>query len=164
MVHPKLHKINLHNVTHFSIPKPQGTDVRSSQLTPYCHISLPYIMKFVIDAKHPRSQSTLLHCAMCQHVECRLLILLFFLCHLLIVGAFVLHIAREGQVEWTTLVQVDRRTNSNSPHISFVSFHDVTCYTNFIVSHIHVNTTKLRNIMCTLVAASVILRSLECMF
>jgi hypothetical protein len=27
----------------------------------------------------------------------------FFLCHLLNVGACVRHIAREGQVEWTTL-------------------------------------------------------------
>ena len=41
-------------------------------------------------------------------------------------------------------------------------FHNVTCYTNSIVSHIHVNTTKLRNITCTLVATSVIIQSLEC--
>ncbi len=27
----------------------------------------------------------------------------FFLCHLLNVGACICHIAREGQVEWTTL-------------------------------------------------------------
>ena len=41
-------------------------------------------------------------------------------------------------------------------------FHSVTWYTNCIVSLIHVNTTKLRNITCTLVATCVILRSLEC--
>ena len=46
---------------------------------------------------------------------------------------------------------------------SFVLSHNVTCYTNFIVSRIHVNTTKLRNTTCTLVATGVILRSLECM-
>ena len=42
-------------------------------------------------------------------------------------------------------------------------FHSVTCYTNFIISRIHVNTTKLCNITCTLVATGVILRSLGCL-
>ena len=41
-------------------------------------------------------------------------------------------------------------------------FHSVTCYTNSVASLIHVNTTKLRNITCTLVAMGVILQSLEC--
>ena len=43
----------------------------------------------------------------------------------------------------------------------FVLFHSVTCYTNFVVSCIHVNTAKLHNITCTLVATGVIIRSLE---
>ena len=38
-------------------------------------------------------------------------------------------------------------------------FHSVTCYTNSIVSRIHVNTKKPRNIMCTLVATCVIQQS-----
>jgi hypothetical protein len=82
-------------------------NVRSSTLTPYCHISLPYITNFVINANHLRSQPTPSHCAMCQHVECHLLmliyILLLFLCYLLNVGSSIRHIAWEGQVEWTTL-------------------------------------------------------------
>ena len=51
---------------------------------------------------------------------------------------------------------------SNCLHISLVLFHNVTCYTDSIVSHIHINTTKLYNITCTLLATSVILWSLEC--
>ena len=42
-------------------------------------------------------------------------------------------------------------------------FHSVTYYIDsMLVSLVHVNTTKLCNITCTLVATGVILRSLEC--
>ena len=81
----------------------------------------------------------------------------FFFLHLLNVGACVCHISQEGQVEWTT------------PHhttplkmLHFMLFHSVTCYANCGVSRIHVNTTKLCNVTCTLVATGAILRSFEC--
>ena len=52
--------------------------------------------------------------------------------------------------------------NSYHPrNVDFGLFHNITCYTNSLLSCIHVNTTKLLNITCTLVPTSMILRSLE---
>ena len=54
--------------------------------------------------------------------------------------------------------------NSNSCHyynVHFMLFHNITCYTNSLLSRIHVTTTKLLNTRCTLVATSVILWSWE---
>ena len=75
----------------------------------------------------------------------------FFLCHLLV----HVYVISPGKVKWS------------GPHHTiklwyFGLFHNVTCYTKYMVSHIHVNTRKLRNITCTLIATGVILRSLEC--
>ena len=43
--------------------------------------------------------------------------------------------------------------------VDFVLFHNFTCYTNPLLSRIHVNTTQPLHVMCTLVATSVILQS-----
>ena len=69
------------SIIHSNIPKSQGTDVCSSNLTPYRHISLPYITNFLINASHQRSQPTPTPSlyTMCQYMECHLLILILLL-------------------------------------------------------------------------------------
>jgi hypothetical protein len=47
-------------------------------------------------------------------------------------------------------------------NVDFVSFHNVTCCTNPLLSCILVNTANLMIIMCTLVATGVILGRLDC--
>ena len=138
-------------------------DVSSSNLIPYCHILslISQNLSFMQTTKEVNPHPRIVPCVNMWSVTF-LFLFFFFLCHLLNVGACIRHITQEfpSGVEHTSVG--DKRTNSNCPHISFVLFHSVTCYTDSIVSHIHVNTTKLRNITCTLVATSVILRGLEC--
>ena len=163
-VHPKLRNINFHNVTHSLISQ----NPRERMFTVYISLFIVTFLSLVsqnlslmqiTQEVNPHTCS-----APCVNMwSVTFLFLFFFLCHLLDVGARVHHMTREGQVEWTYHTSVgDGRTNSKWPHISFVLFHTVTCYTKSIVSRIHVDTTKLRNNTCTLVATGVILRSLEC--
>ena len=70
-------------------------------------------------------------------------------------------IKRNHQIILTTLSHASHCHHCNYYHycnVDFVLFHNVTCYNTFFLSRIHVNTTKLLNITCTLVATSVILR------
>ena len=65
----------------------------------------------------------------------------------------------------TTRSHTSRCCHCNYCHyynVHFVELHNVTCYTNLLLSCIHANTTKLHNITCTLVATSVILGRSKC--
>ena len=46
-------------------------------------------------------------------------------------------------------------------NVDFMLFHNITCYTNSLLSRIHGNIAYLLNITCTLVATSMILGRLE---
>ena len=63
--------------------------------------------------------------------------------------------------------QRNQITRSHASHchycnVNFVLFHNVTCYTNPLLSCFQVNTTNLLNTTCTLVATCMILGRLEC--
>jgi hypothetical protein len=49
-------------------------------------------------------------------------------------------------------------------NVDFVLFHSVTCYTNPLLSRIHIDIANLLNITCTLVAIGMILWRLERIF
>ena len=93
-----------------------------------------------------------------KHVGCHLLMLMLMLILFLmpLVECWCMHMphfpGRPSGVDHTTPFKMWH----------FVLFHSVTCYTNSLVSHIHVNNIKLCNITSTLVATSVTLWSLEC--
>ena len=76
----------------------------------------------------------------------------------------------QGVFDMKIIHQRIQTTSSHASHcyhchhcnVDFVLFHNVTCCANSLLSCIHVNTTYLLNIMCTLVATCVILGRLEC--
>ena len=155
-IHPKLYSVNPHNITQSLIsqnPRERMFVVHSpflivtfvsliswilslmqatKEVHPHPHIAPCVNMLSVTPYSYPSSSS----CATCWKL----------------VHAYV---TSPGKTKWSGPHQ--QRWEEND-----FKFHSVTCYANSLVSHIHVNTTKLRNITCTLVTTSVILWSLEC--
>ena len=77
LIYPKLHNINPHNVTHSLISWYPRERMFIIQFSLLIVTFLPLISQvFVINANYQRSQPTPSHCAMCQYVECHLLLLL----------------------------------------------------------------------------------------
>ena len=104
VVHPKLHNINLCNITHSLIYRNSKERMfLVHNLAPYCHISLPYITRFAINANHRRNQPTPSYCVICQYMECFLLILILnfimSLVELLVHGFVTLFGKAKGEVD-----------------------------------------------------------------
>jgi hypothetical protein len=154
-LHPKLHNINLHNVTHSLISRNLREQMFVVQIS-LLIVTFLFLILHTLSLMQTTKKSThtlaLRHVSICgvspsysdsssSYVTCWML-----------VHAYA---TLPGKAKWS------------GPHhiikmLHFVLFHSVRCYTNSIVSCIHVNTTKLRNITCTLVATCVILHTLEC--
>jgi hypothetical protein len=97
-IHPKLCNINLHNVTLSSIPK---LVIQISLLIVTLLSLISQILSLMQTTQEVNPHPRIAPCVNMWSVTF-LFLFLFFLCHLLNVGACVWHIAQEGQVEWTT--------------------------------------------------------------
>ena len=82
-IHPKLCNANLHNVMPTSLISQKPRERMFIGFTPYCHIFLPCITKFVINANHQRKLThtlALRHVSTCKvssssfHVTCWILV------------------------------------------------------------------------------------------
>ena len=63
-----LYTLNFVISTSFSyILKPKRTVVLNLNLSPYCHVSLPYITRFDIKINHQGIQTPRLHASRCHH-------------------------------------------------------------------------------------------------
>ena len=142
LLHPKFRTINIHNITRWM-------GVCSSNFTPYCHI-FPLYHKVCHLCKPPKKST---HTLALHHVS--------------ICGVSSSSSSASCWMLVHAYATSSRNAKWGGPHQRMwqenaFKVHSITCYTNSLVSLIHVNTTKLCNITCTLVATCMILHSLEC--
>ena len=147
-IHPKLHNINLHNVTHFLIfqnPRERMFVVQISLLIVKFLSLISWILSLMQITReinpHPLIEP-------CVNMWSVFFFFFFYATCWMLVHAYA---ASSGKTKWSV-------SHYTIKMMHFVLFHSVTCYTNSIVSRVHINATKLRNTTCNLVATSVILR------
>ena len=115
LVHPRLRNINPQNVMHSLISRNPRERMSVVQISLLIVTFLPLVSRILSSMQatkevnpHPRIApcvnmwSVAFFLLLLLLLSSLLLLFVFFLCHLLNVGACVRHIAQEGQVEWTT--------------------------------------------------------------
>ena len=99
-LHPKLRNMNLHNVTHSLIsrnPRERMVVIQISLLIVTFLSLISQNLSLMQTTKEVNPHPCIAPCVYMW------IFFFFFLCHVLNVGACACHIAREDQVEWTTL-------------------------------------------------------------
>jgi hypothetical protein len=151
--HPKLHNINHHNVTHSLIsrePREWMFVVQISLLIVTFLSLISQILSLMQTTKEANPHPCIAPCVNMWSIT-------YFSSSYATTRWMLVH-------AYATLPE---KVKWSGPHhiikmLHCALFYSVTYYINSTVSYIHVNTTKLRNITCTLVATCDILRSLEC--
>ena len=99
-LHPKLRNINLHNIIHSVICRNPKERMFVVQISFLIVTFLSFISQLLSLLQTPKEVNPHLHIAPCVNMWS--VFFFFFLSHLLNIGAWIRHIAREGRVEWTT--------------------------------------------------------------
>ena len=102
-VHPKLQNFNLHNITHSLISRNPRERMFVVQISLLVVTFLSLISRSMSLKQSTKEVNPHHHIAPCVNMWS---VCFFFSCHLLNVGACNCHIVWEGQVEWTTPIEV----------------------------------------------------------
>ena len=119
MSHIKLRNINLHNITH-SLISPNPREWMFVVQISFLIVTFRSLISRNLSLMQTTKEVNLNPCiAPCVN-RWSVFFFFFFLCHLLNVGACVHHIAKEGQVQWTTLAHVTGECIQNALTLLYV--------------------------------------------